>query len=415
MSKLRSRLIKIVLFCVAGVFLLMALILHLSLSLHNIRQADLMTQIICDNNGIVPPFEGDPIRFDSYPMGFSEESPYRTRYFIVYVDQNMQVLDIDRNHIASVTEEDAESMAKHVLELKKTVGFEGKYRYRISSVEGVIQYIVFLDYSESRIAVEAYLRNMGAVFLGFTLLISVVFVICSKFVLKPFEENSRRQKQFVTDASHDLKTPLAVISANAQVLEYKTGKNEWTQAIREEIKHMGELIDDLLTLSKLEETEQVLPMETVDFSQIVQEVTEKFHEVIRKKDCSFAVSIQPGIKVYGNREQLLRMVSVLVENGAKYVTENGRVEAELYASGRTVNLKIFNTAVLTEDFDCGKLFERFYRADNSRSSSTGGHGIGLSIAKRIADSHNGTIRASKKEGGILFFVSLPRSSKEKKK
>ncbi|MDO5350609.1 MAG: HAMP domain-containing sensor histidine kinase [Lachnospiraceae bacterium] len=414
MSKLRSRLIKIVLLCVVGVFLLMALILHLSLSFHNIRQADLMTQIICDNNGIVPPFEDDPIRFHSYPMGFSEESPYRTRYFIVYVNQNMQVLDIDRNHIASVTEEDAVSMAERVLESEKKVGFEGKYRYRISSSEGTIQYIVFLDYSESRSAVESYLRNMGVVFLGFTLLISVVFVICSKFVLKPFEENSRRQKQFVTDASHDLKTPLAVISANAQVLEYKNGKNEWTQAIREEIKHMGELIDDLLTLSKLEEAEQTLPMEAVDFSQIVLEVTEKFHEVIMKKDCSFQVTVQPGIKVYGNQEQLLRLVSVLMENGAKYVTENGRVEAELYASGRTVNLKIFNTAVLAEDFECSKLFERFYRADNSRSSSTGGHGIGLSIAKRIADSHNGTIRASKKEDGILFFVSLPRSSKEKK-
>lgn len=411
MRELRDRMIKVVFFSVVGVFLLIACILYALISMHNICQADQMTRIICENNGIVPPWENDRDDEDYYPMGFNEESPYRTRYFVVYMDPDGRAVRTNMEFIAAISREDALVMAEHVIQTGSVVGSEGKYRYRVSYAGDTAEYIVFLDYSENRQILQVFLMIMAVVFVGFTLLISAIMVFCSKFVLKPFEENSRRQKQFITDASHELKTPLAIISANAEVLEYKNGRNEWTQAIRTETKHMGDLIGDLLVLSKLEEMEGTFRMEQVDFSAITQEAAEKFQEVIAQKQCSLELKIQPGINVNGNRGQLQQLVSILVENAAKYVTEQGRIVIELHTASRCVNLKIFNTAEMEENFDCSRLFERFYRADSSHSSSTGGHGIGLSIAKRIVDCHRGRIRACEKEDGIQFSVSIPTDLK----
>lgn len=413
MEKLRNKIIRIVLFSVIGVFSLMSVVLYLMMRFYNIRQADLMTQVICENNGNIPDFQKDEEQRENYPAGYNEESPYRTRYFIVYLDKDGRVNYANTEYIAAVVEKDALEMAESVLESGRKVGFEKGYRYRVSFVGDAALYIVFLDYSESENTVRTFLMIMGIVFVSFFLLIAVVFAVCSKYVLKPFVENSKRQQQFITDASHELKTPLAIISANAEVLEYKNGKNEWTQAIRKEISHMGDLIGQLLVLSKLQEAEGIFNIEPVDFSRLVLDETEKFREVFTRKNCSLDISVQPDVCLSGNKEQLQQMVSILLDNAAKYTAENGKAAVGLSASGKNVNLKIFNTAEIEDKADYSKWFERFYRADSSHSSSTGGHGIGLSMAKRIVDCHSGSIWAEKKEDGILFSVSLPCSMRKR--
>lgn len=402
----------IVLACVVGVFCLMCAVFLGVLNLHTIQQADRMTQIICENNGSVPDFEEYKKRMeeqkDLYLIGFNEESAYRTRYFIVYLDEKEKPQSADTEHIASVSAEESLRMSRFVLKSGREVGTAGIYRYRISYKEdGEPGYIVFLDYSQDKTTRNIYVALMGIIFVAFALLIVIIFGICSKYVLRPFEENSRRQKQFITDASHELKTPLAIISANAEVLEFKDGKNEWTQAIRSETKHMGKLIGDLLVLSKLQEVEDTLSIEPVDFGTLVLEEAEKFREVITQKGCDLQLTMQPDVKLNGNPEHLARLVGILVENAAKYVKEGGMVCVEAHAKGRIVSLQIFNTADIEDEIDCSRMFERFYRTDKSRTSSTGGHGIGLSIAQRIVDCHRGRIGAEKKGDGILFTVTLP--------
>lgn len=413
MKKLRNKLIRIVLLCVIAVFLLISGVLFVVVRLQNIYQADLMTQIICDNNGSVPTLGINERPEDSYPTGFNAESAYTTRYFIVYFDSNGHTSYTNMDFIVSVTEDEALEMAVNVLDSGREVGFFGSYRYRVSYSNGTAVFIVFLDYSENESNTQNFMLIMGVILIGFTLLIAVIFAICSRFVLRPFEENSKRQKQFITDASHELKTPLTIISANAQVLEYKTGKNEWTTNIREETRHMGKLIEDLLILSKLQESETSFMMERVNFSDTTSETAEKFREVVETKQCSLALNIQPDIFVNGNSEQLAQVPSILLDNASKYVTEGGHISIELGTSGKNAVLKVFNTADMPEDFDYSKLFERFYRADSSHSSQTGGHGIGLSIIKRIADFHKGSVKAAKKDDGILFTFTVPTNLKIK--
>ncbi len=413
MKKLRNKIIRIVLFCVIAVFLLMSVVLIFVLRLHNIYQADLMTQVICDNNGSVPQLGINERPQDSYPTGFNAESAYTTRYFIVYFDEGGNTSYTNMDFIASITESEAIEMAVNVLDKGREVGFSGNYRYRVSYSEGQAVFVVFLDYSENESSMQNFTIIMGVVLIGFTLLIAIIFAICSRFVLRPFEENSKRQKQFITDASHELKTPLAIISANAQVLEYKNGKNEWTTNIREETRHMGKLIEDLLILSKLQESDNSFLIERVNFSEHTAETAEKFREVVETKGCSLELNIQPDVFVNGNVDQLSQLPSILLDNASKYVTEGGRISVELTTSGKNAILKVFNTADMPEDFDYNKLFERFYRADSSHSSETGGHGIGLSITKRIADFHKGTIKAAKKDDGILFTFTVPTNTKIK--
>ncbi len=413
MKKLRNKLIRIVLLCVIAVFLLMSAVLIFVLRMHNIYQADLMTQVICDNNGSVPQLGTNERPQDSYPTGFNAESAYTTRYFIVYFDANGNTSYTNMDFIASITESEAIEMAVDVLDKSREVGFSGNYRYRVSYSEGQALFVVFLDYSENESSMQNFTIIMGVVLISFTLLISIIFAICSRFVIRPFEENSKRQKQFITDASHELKTPLAIISANAQVLEYKNGKNEWTTNIREETRHMGKLIEDLLILSKLQETDNSFLIERVNFSEHTAETAEKFREVVETKGCSLELNIQPDVFVNGNVDQLSQLPSILLDNASKYVTEGGRINVELTTSGKNAVLKVFNTADMPDDFDYNKLFERFYRADSSHSSETGGHGIGLSITKRIADFHKGTIKAAKKDDGILFTFTVPMNTKIK--
>ncbi|MCD7928393.1 MAG: HAMP domain-containing histidine kinase, partial [Oscillospiraceae bacterium] len=233
----------------------------------------------------------------------------------------------------------------------------------------------------------------------------------SNRAIRPLAENARRQKQFITDASHELKTPLAIISANAEVLEYKVGKTEWTGNITDQISHMRELIDQLLTLSKMEEFNEEQELEPVDLSGLVSRVLDSFQEVFRQKDAAMDVHIAEHITLEGSSKQLEMLFSILIENASKYVLQAGRVQVLLSESGKQLCVRIFHPAALPEEFDCTKLFGRCSRPDTSRASATGGQGIGLSIAQKIVTLHGGSISAEPVEDGICFAVELPTRTK----
>ena len=198
-----------------------------------------------------------------------------------------------------------------------------------------------------------------------TCLITVIFAIASKRAVRPFEINSNRQKQFITDASHELKTPLAIISANAEVLQYKGDGNEWTQNIIDQTKHMGKLINQLLVLAKLDEVQEKSEKQEADLKLLLEETIEPFEEVATQKKVTLKLHLEEGVTIRVNT-----------------------TEKELP--------------------DTKRMFDRFYRSDSSRSSKTGGQGIGLSIAKKIVDSHKGSITAKAGDGMVTFRVSLPK-------
>ena len=387
------------------VFSLTLIISGIVINIINMQTADNLNIVIEHNGGNVPEKKiYEKLDSEDKPMfvEITDESRYRTRYFIVYFDSDNNVTGYDVEHIASIDKQTAENMTKNVFLKKKITGYCDNFRYRVSKDN----YIIFLDCTEDIERLRSIMQVLLGVCVSFTIVVMLVFAPLSNKMIKPFEENSRKQKRFITDASHELKTPLAIISANAEVLEYKNGESEWSRNISYQIGYMSKLINELLVLTRLEELDGKISLSKLNISQTVIHISENFEEIFDKKNVAVQYDIQDSITVNANEEQIQRLVSVIVENASKYVTENGSVKIALHNGKRFVTLSVFNSSDISPDFDTEHLFDRFYRPDKSRTSTTGGHGIGLSIAKEITTLHGGNIKAEIKDGGIYFIATL---------
>lgn len=412
MNKLRRKFVLAVLASAAVVFALTVFFTFIAVHIGNVRREDSMTSLIEENGGDFMPMDLDRMRERGsfFSFGYNEESPYRLRFFIARYSDG-ELVDVDISHIASVDRDKAAEMADHVRRLHRATGYYGDFRYRITQSSDVI----LLDCADELDSMRSLILISSVISLLFVVLITVVFYLVSGKVLKPFEENARMQKRFITDASHELKTPLAIISANAEVLAYKDGENEWVNNITAQVGRMSGLINEMLTLSRLEEIETNADLVPVDMSALTREAASEFEEVFRAKGVSPAYDIAPDVTLNGQPDQLRRLVSVLVDNAAKYVPEGGAVGIHLRRDPRRVFLSVFNTCDPVGAGDLDRLFDRFYRPDSSRDSKTGGHGVGLSIAKRIADLHNGSIAAKPRGDGVVFEVELSAKLRAGKK
>ena len=413
MKKLRLKMIGIVFASVVAAFMVMTIILVMCFGAYRNRQADQITAMISENNGTVPQLKDykqqqkNSQAFERYFNNYNEESSYRTRFFRVFLDEDKKVTNVNMDHIAAVDEKKAVRMTKMAMLRRGKVGLVGSYRYRKEYKDGQVRSIIFLDCKENQSFYHLAVTITITVSTLLTCLITVIFAIASKRAVRPFEINSNRQKQFITDASHELKTPLAIISANAEVLQYKGDGNEWTQNIIDQTKHMGKLINQLLVLAKLDEVQEKSEKQEADLKLLLEETIEPFEEVATQKKVTLKLHLEEGVTIRVNREQIAQLVSILTENAAKYVNDGGKIVWRLTKTQHGAVLVVKNTTE-KELPDTKRMFDRFYRSDSSRSSKTGGQGIGLSIAKKIVDSHKGSITAKAGDGMVTFRVSLPK-------
>ena len=238
----------------------------------------------------------------------------------------------------------------------------------------------------------------------------------ARWILRPVEEAWDQQRRFVSDASHELKTPLAVILANAQILETAEGVPEdarrWARSTAEEAKHMKGLVEDLLTLARADEQRasgERAAAERVDLSALVDGCALEFDAVAFERGCSIESSLEPGLSVVGDPSQLGRLVRTLLDNATKYAARGTEVRVALAREGRRCRLAVTNLGDVIAPEDLEHLFERFYRTDRARERQPqGGFGLGLAIARSIAEAHGGTIgAASSPEEGTTFTVLLP--------
>ncbi len=417
MKKLKRRLIYTVTLSLFLVFSILTASLYIVLSWYVSNRSDAMTELICNNGGVMPRFQ-EYRKFEKELLDellyFDEETAFKARYFVIHFDSNKEIIDINLSHIAAVDSETANKMIHKAFSKGNTTGYINEYRYRISSLSGNDNTAVFLDVGNEIFAVRIAIAGMVAVTLILTIFVLLLFAFLSNKVLRPFEENNRMQKQFITNASHELKTPLSVIRITSELLTYKNSENNaYISNIKNQIDRMSGLIDELLTLSKMEEFDGELFIEEINLSNLVEEQLESFNEVFSGKEVKVISKIQPDIILNANIQQITMLISILIENASKYVNSPGTVEVSLSSSMRFTTFKIYNTAELPADLDCKKLFERFYRPDSSRNQSTGGHGLGLSIAHKIVTLHKGTITAKKKDNGIIFTAEISNSLKKK--
>lgn len=413
MKKLRLKMIGIVFASVVAAFTVMTIILVMCFGAYRNRQADQITAMISENNGTVPQLKDykqqqkNSQSFERYFNNYNEDSSYRTRFFRIFLDEDKKVTNVNMDHIAAVDKKKAVRMTKIAMLRRGKVGLVGSYRYRKEYKDGQVRSIIFLDCKENQSFYHLAVTITITVSTLLTCLITVIFAIASKRAVRPFEINSNRQKQFITDASHELKTPLAIISANAEVLQYKGDGNEWTQNIIDQTKHMGKLINQLLVLAKLDEVQEKSEKQEADLKLLLEETIEPFEEVATQKKVTLKLHLEEGVTIRVNREQIAQLVSILTENAAKYVNDGGKIVWRLTKTQHGAVLVVKNTTE-KELPDTKRMFDRFYRSDSSRSSKTGGQGIGLSIAKKIVDSHKGSITAKAGDGMVTFRVSLPK-------
>lgn len=413
MKKMRLKMIGIVFASVVAAFMVMTIILVMCFGAYRNRQADQITAMISENNGTVPQLKDykqqqkNSQAFERYFNNYNEDSSYRTRFFRVFLDEDKKVTNVNMDHIAAVDVKKAVRMTKMAMLRRGKVGLVGSYRYRKEYKDGQVRSIIFLDCKENQSFYHLAVTITITVSTLLTCLITVIFAIASKRAVRPFEINSNRQKQFITDASHELKTPLAIISANAEVLQYKGDGNEWTQNIIDQTKHMGKLINQLLVLAKLDEVQEKSEKQEADLKLLLEETIEPFEEVATQKKVTLKLHLEEGVTIRVNREQIAQLVSILTENAAKYVNDGGKIVWRLTKTQHGAVLVVKNTTE-KELPDTKRMFDRFYRSDSSRSSKTGGQGIGLSIAKKIVDSHKGSITAKAGDGMVTFRVSLPK-------
>lgn len=413
MKKLRLKMIGIVFASVVAAFMVMTIILVMCFGAYRNRQADQITAMISENNGTVPQLKDykqqqkNSQAFERYFNNYNEDSSYRTRFFRIFLDEDKKVTNVNMDHIAAVDVKKAVRMTKMAMLRRGKVGLVGSYRYRKEYKDSQVRSIIFLDCKENQSFYHLAVTITITVSTLLTCLITVIFAIASKRAVRPFESNSNRQKQFITDASHELKTPLAIISANAEVLQYKGDGNEWTQNIIDQTKHMGKLINQLLVLAKLDEVQEKSEKQEADLKLLLEETIEPFEEVATQKKVTLKLHLEEGVTIRVNREQIAQLVSILTENAAKYVNDGGKIVWRLTKTQHGAVLVVKNTTE-KELPDTKRMFDRFYRSDSSRSSKTGGQGIGLSIAKKIVDSHKGSITAKAGDGMVTFRVSLPK-------
>ncbi|MBR4668678.1 MAG: HAMP domain-containing histidine kinase [Butyrivibrio sp.] len=350
----------------------------------------------------------NPFTFGRLNNTRSAEMPYQSRYFVVYIDSTGNVAATDMSHVAAITESDAINYATQVAQSKKDKGTLHSYRYQKVSKDNGALLIVFLDMSSSLINIfKLLLRSLLVGAFALIAMFILVFMFSSRAVA-PVVESLEKQKRFITDAGHELKTPLAVISANIDVLELETGKSEWTTSIRNQIKRMNSLVKNLLTLSRMDEERMHVVFSDFNLSETVKETATSFQTVAEAKNKKFQIDIEDGIHLTGDKNSLNQLTSLLLDNAIKYSSENGSIHLML-SKGKNILLEVSNTCDSIPDGNLDRLFDRFYRADSSRSRDTGGYGIGLSVARAIATSHGGTIEATRDGDKLIrFVVTLPK-------
>jgi len=375
-------------------------------------------KIIAENNGSLPNSFGGGISNELggffikpfAPIEFNIETPYSTRYFVVEMQGNV-VTDISTEHIAAVTDKMAYDYANHIYTTAEPgFGLLGVYRYYYTQ-NGDNGLMVFID-AQREFASAASLVT-ASIIVGLITLIAILLPVTlfCKMAVRPVAQAIEKQKQFITDASHELKTPLAVISADAEVIELTGGESEWLSSIKNQTQRMSVLIKNLVNLSKIDEVQEGSKKELFNISQTVEEMVDSFETKAKHDGKNLMVTTAPNLKFYGSQEEIIQLVSILCDNALKYSDEGGTIRVSLYKSGKSICLDCFNTCENLDPTTVSKLFDRFYRADASRSRETGGYGIGLSVAKAITERHKGKIRAvSFGTTGITLKVTLPMST-----
>lgn len=299
------------------------------------------------------------------------------------------------------------SLAEELLSDDDRFGSRGIYYYLKEKREDGDIAITILDCTSE---VEGMLRILSATIVTMLLALLITFILVRVFsnkLIQPEIENSQRQRQFITNASHELKTPLAVIRANTELLEVTGGQNEWTTSTLNQVDHLNGLIQNLVMISKAAEKEDVSNLVSINATEVVEQTIKPYEAVTKKAGTELMVNTEKDVMVLADESKLRQLATILIDNAIKYCDKDGKVEVELSQTRKNkIKLTVANSYAEGKDVDYNMFFDRFYREDKSHNIDKGGYGIGLSIAESICRQYGGSIKALWKDGIISFICQL---------
>lgn len=392
------------------------------------QNADAVLDAIVEDNG-----ESGSLPPQATVMQYGRESTetlQEARYFTVELDSAGTVTGIHLGNATSVSEDDARALVDQMHRQHNAGsdrGTVGDYRYRTGSTASG-SYVVFLDRGRQNLMLHSIVTIIGAVSVVAALFTILIVFLLSKRIVQPILENNAKQRRFVTDAGHDIKTPLTIISADTDVLRMDveaaglTEDFEWTDDIKRQVTTLTDLTNRLIYISKMEEADE-LAARSVEFclSDVVSEEVRSFRSRARTGGRTLEADVEPGLRMRGDEAAVAQMVRALLDNAFKYSNEGGAISVTLRdhprSVPRSVRLTVYNTADEVDRKAIAHWFDRFYQADEARTHREGGFGIGLSMVQAVVAAHGGRVQGTTRDGrSVSIEVTLPtRLTREERK
>ena len=361
------------------------------------RTLELIWQSEGGGDGLFPPPDPAPRGPEEGPKN-AHDTVLSSNYFLVRYDQEGAVAKVAVSRTSAVTEEEAQELAAQVYAGEREEGQVSRFRYlRREAPQGGGVTVVF-----------SYIRVLllsAAAGLGCWGLMLVFVILLSRRAIRPIAENIERQKQFVTNAGHEIKTPLAIIQSNTEALELYQGESKWSRNIKTQTRRLDGLMKNLLTLARMDEGAGQTKTEDLSLSDLTARAIWDFAQPMEARKLILRADVQPEVWMQGDPAQLEQLLSLLMDNAVKYADEGGTVWVSLQKQEKRVCLSVRNTCGTLPDVPPEKLFDRFYRFDAARTQKTGGYGIGLAVARSIAAANRGTLRARYDSPNQISFTA----------
>lgn len=399
LAKIKKRIIFATLASVFIVLVGIMFVLNLINYTNIVSDADSILKVLIENNGAFPV----NIVFHN-----AEETPFETRFFTVILNDDNEITDINLSSIAAVNEESAVALAEKADDER---GFIGEFRYKKKQLENGASMIVFMDCHRNLDVFYDTLRTsiIGSL-LGFLLVILLSFFL-SQEAVKVYEISDKRQKQFIADAGHEIKTPIAIINADIQALEMDYGKNEWCDDVLAQTGRLARLTADLITLARMEDTLNKGEIKDINITEVLINSARSFRSLALSNKKEYRYDIADNLSLRGKTKDIKELVDILLDNAIKYSDEKGNILFSAAKTGTNVVLAISNSVNEDVNKDIVKyMFDRFYRGDESHNSGQQGIGIGLAVAKAICERYHGNIKSEIKENKMIITATLKGAS-----
>ena len=391
--RLQFIIIAVILGTLLFVFAAVLLVLNLSVYQTSVERTDDFMATVVENDGFLFPPKDERILM---PGGRGPRPNLRPeimrsgRFFYAKVSPNGDILELNVDMMFDFSKEDALRYITSALHATREKGNIENFTF-IAAGKPYGQMLVFAERSIEILLLERL--NQTSLFAAGTvcLILSCLSVFLAKWMVAPVKNSFDKQRRFTSDASHELKTPLTIIGANVDVLQNEIGENQRLECIRAQSERMNGLVHDLLTLAKTDEGQTDIIWSNFNMSGTVLNTALEFESRAFEEGKRYSFDIKENITYVGDEKQIKQLVSVLIDNAIQYSDENGQIKVSLHRDGNRIRLSVFNSGVGVSDEERDKIFDRFYRIDESRSRETGGYGVGLSIAKAIIEAHKGKI------------------------